>query len=95
MRRRVEGDNVDVIFEMLQKLVELLRAADAVGEDLRLVGHPLGWPRLNVPQVDMPLLREEDDKEETEEQSRGCDSPKRWKEEEFVQLDSPERVEEI
>lgn len=49
MRRRVEGDDVDVILEMLQKLVELLRAAAAVREDFHLVDHTLGRPRLDVP----------------------------------------------
>lgn len=71
MRRRVEGDDVDVIFEVLQKLVELFRAAAAVCEDLHLVDHPLGRPRLDVPQVDPPLLQEEtqqDDEEEEEEE---------------------------
>lgn len=85
MRRRVEGDNVDVIFEVLQELVELLGAAAAVCEDLRLVGQPLGRPRLNVPQVDPPLLQEEhgkeDEEEDEEEQSGGSGSPKGRKEE--------------
>lgn len=58
VRRRVEGDDVDVIFEVLQQLVELLRAAAAVGEDLHLVGDALRHPRLDVPQVHPPLLRE-------------------------------------
>lgn len=59
MCRRVEGDDVDVIFQVLQKLVELLRAAAAVCEDLHLVDRPLGRPRLDVPQVDPPLLQQE------------------------------------
>lgn len=58
VRRRVEGDDVDVIFEVLQQLVELLRAAAAVGEDLHLVGDALQHPRLDVPQVHPPLLQE-------------------------------------
>lgn len=57
-----------MIFEVLQKLVELLGAAAAVCEDLHLVGHPLGRPRLNVPQVDPPLLQEEEEKEDEEEE---------------------------
>lgn len=70
MRRRVEGDDVDVILEVLQKLVELLGAAAAVCEDLRLVGHPLGRPRLNVPQVDPPLLWEEEEKQGEADEGR-------------------------
>lgn len=69
MRRRVERDDVDMIFEVLQQLVELLRAAAAVGEDLHLVGDALRHPRFNVPQVHPPLLQEgeEEVKEETAE----------------------------
>lgn len=53
---RVEGDDVDVILEVLQQLVELLLAAVAVGEDLHLVGDAPRRPRLNVPQVHVLLL---------------------------------------
>lgn len=58
--RRVEGDDVDVIFEMLQQLVELLLTAVAVGEDLHLVRHSLRHPRLDVVQVHSLLLQEEE-----------------------------------
>lgn len=44
MRWRVKGDDVDVIFEVLEKLIELLRAAAAVCEDLHLIDNPLGRP---------------------------------------------------
>lgn len=69
MRRRVEGDDADVIFEVLQKLVELFRAAVTVCKDLHLVDHPLRRPRLDVPQVDPPLLQEE--KEQVEDDDGG------------------------
>lgn len=71
MRWRVEGDDVDVIFEVLQKLVELLGATAAVREDLHLVDHPLGRPRLDVPQVDPPLLQKEEEQVEAEEGGGG------------------------
>lgn len=69
VRWRVEGDDVDVIFEVLQQLVELLWAAAAVSEDLHLIGDALRHPRLDVPQVHPPLLQEgeEEAKEQTAE----------------------------
>lgn len=60
VRRRVEGDDADVIFEMLQQLVELLLTAAAVGEDLHLVGDAPRHPRLDVLQIHSPLLQEEE-----------------------------------
>lgn len=57
VRRCVEGDDVDVILQVFQQLVELLRAAAAVGEDLHLIGEAPRRPRLDVPQVDALLLR--------------------------------------
>lgn len=55
MCRCVEGDDVDVVPQVLQQLVELLLTAAAVGKDLHLVRNPLGPPGLDVVQVD-PLL---------------------------------------
>lgn len=57
MHRCVEGDDVDVIFQVFQQLVKLLGAAAAVGEDLHLVGEAARRARLDVPQVDALLLR--------------------------------------
>lgn len=57
MRRCVEGDDVDVIFQVFQQLVELLWAAAAVGEDLHLISEAPRHPRLDVAQVDVLLLR--------------------------------------
>lgn len=57
MCRCVEGDDVDVIFEVLQQLVELLRTAAAVGEDLHLVSDAPRHPRLDVLQVHSLLLQ--------------------------------------
>lgn len=55
MLRRVEGEDVDVVFEMLQQLVELFLAAVAICIDLHLRGDAFGHPRLNVSQIH-PLL---------------------------------------
>lgn len=63
MCRCVEGDDVDVFFEVLQQLIKLLRTAVTVGEDLHLVGDTLRHPRLDVPQVHSLLLQEERRKE--------------------------------
>lgn len=57
MCRRVEGDDVDMIFEVLQQLIELLLTAAAVGEDLHLVSDAPRHPRLDVPQVHLFLLQ--------------------------------------
>jgi hypothetical protein len=56
---RVEGDDIDVVFEVLQQLIKLLLAAAAVGVDLHLCSDALGHPRLNVSQVHMLLLEEQ------------------------------------
>lgn len=57
MCRRVEGDDVDVIFQVFQQLVKLFLAAAAVGEDLHLIGDAARHPRLNVPQIHVLLLQ--------------------------------------
>lgn len=57
MQGRVEGEDIDVIFQVFQQLVELLRAAAAVGEDLRLISDAPRRPRLDVPQIHALLLR--------------------------------------
>lgn len=64
VHRRVEGDDADVIFEMLQQLIELLLTAAAVSEDLHLVGDAPRHPRLDVLQIHSPLLQEEEEEEE-------------------------------
>lgn len=56
---RIEGHDVDVVFEMLQELVELFLAAAAVCKDLHLVRNSLRHPRLDVVQVHVLLLRED------------------------------------
>lgn len=58
MRRRVEGDDVDVIFEVLQQLLELLLTAVAVCKDLHLVNDTPGRSGLDVLQIHVLLLQE-------------------------------------
>lgn len=55
--RCVVGQDVDVVFEVLQQLVKLLLTAAAVSKDLHLVRDSLRHPRLDVVQVHSPLLR--------------------------------------
>ena len=74
MCSRVEGDDLDLIFEKFQKFVELLLAAAAVSEDLHLVSS-LGPPRLDVLQVHSLLLQEEE--EEGEEEGAGAGGGRR------------------
>ena len=59
MCRRVEGDDVDLVFQVFQQLVKLFLAAAAVGEDLHLIGNAPRRPRLDVPQIDALLLQTE------------------------------------
>lgn len=84
VRRRVEGDDADVIFELLQQLVELLLTAAAVGEDLHLVGDAPRHPRLDVLQVHSPLLQEEGEGEGEGEGRGGEDSAVAMKESDDV-----------
>lgn len=69
--RCVEGQDVDLVLQVLQKLVELLLAAAAAGEDLHLVRDSFGHPGLDVVQVDPLLLQEE-------EQGQTCPGPCSW-----------------
>lgn len=46
-----------MIFQVFQQLVKLFLAAAAVGEDLHLIADAPRHPGLNVPQVDVLLLR--------------------------------------
>lgn len=59
--RRVEGQDVDVVFEMLQQLIKFLLAAAAGSKDLDLVRDTLGSSGLDVVQVHTPLLQEEEE----------------------------------
>lgn len=56
MGRRVKGDDVDVVFKVLQQLVEIFLATFAVSKNLHLIRNPLRHPGLDVVQVDPPLL---------------------------------------
>ena len=72
MCRCVKGHDADVVFEMLEQLVELFLAAVAVCKDLHLVRNPLRHPRLDVVQVDPLFLQGEEEKAGSE--------GKRWRE---------------
>lgn len=63
VHRCVEGDDVDVIFELLQQLVKLLLTAATVGEDLHLARNAPRHPRLDVLQIHSLLLQEEGEEE--------------------------------